>query len=144
MYRERKGTGGGTPNLAAARVHQNQHHTLPHLQKNIYHLAARFHVGVVLTHDVSDGPAIGEPPGGEAGLVVDAIPRVVALGDGEEQVIVVPHVRHRVAENVDHRRLLAYRCCRRRRHWCRSSAGDCRMRDKGNCDNRGDGKTFHC
>jgi hypothetical protein len=98
----------------------------------------------VLTHDVSDGPAIGEPPGGEAALVVDAVPGVVALGDGQEQVIVVPHVRHRVAENVHHRGLVACRCCQRRR-WRRSccSAGGCRLREDGNGNNH-DGESFHC
>lgn len=58
-----------------------------------------------LTHVVSDGFAIGEPPGGLAAGVVDAVPGVVGLGEGHREVVVVPHLRHRVAEHVGHRTL---------------------------------------
>jgi hypothetical protein len=56
-----------------------------------------------LTHVVSDGLSVGEPPGGLAAGVVDAVPGVVGLGEGRGEVVVVAHVRHRVAEHVRHR-----------------------------------------
>lgn len=93
----------------------------------------------LLTHDVSDGPAIGEPPGGVAGLVIDAVPGVVALGEGEEEVVVVSHVRHRVPENVDHRRTLG------RRHRSRSTRRRCCTGDD-RCKREDDhgGQSSHC
>ena len=94
----------------------------------------------LLTHDVSDGPAIGEPPGGVAGLVIDAVPGVVALGEGEEEVVVVSHVRHGVPENVDHRRTVGLGRRRSRSSRCRCCAGDDRCKRE---DDHG-GQSSHC
>jgi hypothetical protein len=69
-----------------------------------------------LTHVVSDGFAVGEPPGGLAAGVVDAVPGVVGLGQGHGEVVVVPHVGHRVAEHVGHRTLVGGRRRARRRY----------------------------
>ena len=108
-----------------------------------------------LTHVVSDGFAIGEPPGGLAAGVVDAVPGVVGLGQGHGEVVVVPHVRHRVAEHVGHRTLGGGRRRARRRYGevsrvrssriarrRRRSHNDRTMRENGNGED--DGKSCHC
>jgi hypothetical protein len=92
---------------------------------------------LLLTHDVSDGPAISEPPGGVAVLVIDAVPGVVALGEGEEEVVVVSHVRHGVPENVDDRTPGRRRRRSSRRRGC---AGDCSKRE----DDHGGQSSSHC
>ncbi len=99
MYNDRNGGGGGTPNLAAARTHAQKHHISC---RSCREKSKAFSVCHLLTHDVPDGPAIGEPPGGESGLVVDAVPGVIGLREREDEVVVVPDVGHRVAEDVDH------------------------------------------